>query len=229
VSTTTQPLLRRVRGRHSLAVWLIAALVVAAAAAVAVDRALFSESTQAARPDLQWILDGLVTGDGRVAPGVTAHVSGPQGTWVGSAGLANVKTGEPMRPELMMHLDSNSKAWTATLILQLVGEGAMNLDDSVERWLPSCPTATGSPSGSCSTTRAGRGLLDEEGLRSLQKGPFCRYLSPLPDSNRGPPPYHGGFELCRRVGGEALTDSFSLDSGRLLCLAYPSSRRHERP
>src|SRR5262245_44756353 len=28
-------------------------------------------------------------------------------------------------------------------------------------------------------------LLDQEGLAYLQKPPFCRYLSPLPDSNRG--------------------------------------------
>jgi hypothetical protein len=37
-------------------------------------------------------------------------------------------------------------------------------------------------------------LLDQEGLGNREKGTFCRYLSPLPDSNRGPPPYHGGFD-----------------------------------
>jgi hypothetical protein len=37
-------------------------------------------------------------------------------------------------------------------------------------------------------------LLDEEGLGNTPKRPICRYLSPLPDSNRGPPPYHGGFD-----------------------------------
>ena len=49
-----------------------------------------------ARPDLQQILDALVTGPGRAAPGVTAYVSGPRGTWVGSAGLEDVVTGVPM-------------------------------------------------------------------------------------------------------------------------------------
>jgi D-alanyl-D-alanine carboxypeptidase len=110
--------------------------LVTAAAAVLVDRAVLSKSAQSARPDLQRILDGLVTGRDRVAPGVTAYVSGPHGTWVGSAGLANVKTGEPMRPDAPMQLDSNTKAWTATVILQLVGEGKLRLDDTVERWLP---------------------------------------------------------------------------------------------
>ncbi len=39
-----------------------------------------------------------------------------------------------------------------------------------------------------------RALLDLEGLANHQKPSFCRYLSPLPDSNRGPPPYHGSSE-----------------------------------
>jgi hypothetical protein len=33
-------------------------------------------------------------------------------------------------------------------------------------------------------------FLDQEGLGNHQNRPICRYLSPLPDSNRGPPPYH---------------------------------------
>jgi hypothetical protein len=36
-----------------------------------------------------------------------------------------------------------------------------------------------------------RALLDREGLANRRKWPICRSLSPLPDSNRGPPPYHG--------------------------------------
>src|SRR5450759_1025630 len=118
----TQPLLHRLHRPQARTVLLIAGLLlVAAAAAVLVDRAVLSKSAQSARPDLQRILDGLVTGRDRVAPGVTAYVSGPHGTWVGSAGLANVKTGEPMRPDAPMQLDGNPKAWTATVILQLVG------------------------------------------------------------------------------------------------------------
>ncbi|HEX7525075.1 MAG TPA: serine hydrolase domain-containing protein [Gaiellaceae bacterium] len=133
----TQPWLHRLRRPQARTVLLIAGLLlVAAAVAVLVDRAVFSKSAQSARPELQRILDGLVTGRDRVAPGVTAYISGPHGTWVGSAGLANVKTGEPMRPDAPMQLDSNTKAWTAMVILQLVGEGKLRLDDTVERWLP---------------------------------------------------------------------------------------------
>ena len=41
-----------------------------------------------------------------------------------------------MRPDAPMHLDSQTKTWVATLILQLVAAGRLRLDDSVERWLP---------------------------------------------------------------------------------------------
>ena len=82
------------------------------------------------------MLDALVTGPQRIAPGVTAYVSGPRGTWMGAAGVANVKTGEPMRPNTRLRLASVSKTWTATLILRLAQEHKLSLEDTVERWLP---------------------------------------------------------------------------------------------
>ena len=109
--------------------------VVVAATAATLDRTVFSGGS-ASRPELQQILEGLVVGRTRVAPGVTAFVSGPHGTWSGAAGLANVKTGEAMWPSAPMHLDSQTKTWVATVILQLVAARRIRLDDTVERWLP---------------------------------------------------------------------------------------------
>jgi D-alanyl-D-alanine carboxypeptidase len=114
---------------------VIAVCVVLVAIAATLHRTVFSRGS-ASRPELQRILDGLVLGPERAAPGVTAFVSGPHGTWSGAAGLANVKTGEAMWPSAPMHLDSQTKTWVATVILQLVAAGRMHLDDSVERWLP---------------------------------------------------------------------------------------------
>lgn len=88
------------------------------------------------RPALQRILNGLVSGPTHVTPGATAYVSGPNGTWLGSAGNADVRSGDPMPTDARMRLESVSKAWTATLVLQLVGEGKMRLNDTVARWLP---------------------------------------------------------------------------------------------
>src|SRR5438874_9659486 len=95
MSTSAQPLPHRVRWPRRLLVWLVVGLVAAAGIAVIVDRAFLAG--QETRPEfMQRVLDGMVTGPNRLAPGVTAYVSGPHGTWAGSAGVADVKTGEPM-------------------------------------------------------------------------------------------------------------------------------------
>ena len=90
----------------------------------------------AARPDLQRVLDSLVTGPFRAAPGATAYVSGPRGTWQGAAGWANVTKQIRMTPDTRGRLGSVSKLWTATAVLKLADEGKLNLDDTVEHWLP---------------------------------------------------------------------------------------------
>ena len=41
-----------------------------------------------------------------------------------------------MKPDARIRLESVSKLWTATLILQLAGEGRLQLDDTVEQRLP---------------------------------------------------------------------------------------------
>lgn len=88
--------------------WLLAGLVAAAGIAVGIDRAFFPGGAPS-RPALQQILDRLVQSG--VAPGVTAYAVGPQGTWSGSAGIADVKTSAPMRPDARMRIESNSKTW----------------------------------------------------------------------------------------------------------------------
>jgi D-alanyl-D-alanine carboxypeptidase len=136
MSTGVQPVPHRVRRPHGWVVLLVVGLLVVAAVGVVVDRTVGSQPTPVARPELQQILDGLVTGPGRIAPGVTAYVSGPHGGWLGSAGVANVQSGEPMRPDARMRLDSVSKWWATAVILQLAQEGKLRLGDTVQRWLP---------------------------------------------------------------------------------------------
>ena len=115
-----------------MAVGLIGTLTVT----IPIGRTAVSQGATAKRPDLQRIIDRLVTGRGRIAPGVTAYVAGPRGTWVGAAGMADAAARRSMRPDARMRLESVSKLWVATLILQLVGEHRMHLDDTVARWLP---------------------------------------------------------------------------------------------
>ena len=135
LSTEVHRPFRELAGRRCVLVWAVTALVVVAVIGIALERAVVPGSSRS-RPDLQQILESLISGRGRVAPGVTAFVSGPHGSWSGAAGLANVRTGVGMRPDAPMHLDSQTKTWVAILILQLVAAGRLRLDDSVERWLP---------------------------------------------------------------------------------------------
>lgn len=133
-STSAQPL-PRVRLPHRRVLWAIGVLLAAVGIAVGVDRAFFASGSDAS-PDRQGILDGLVSGPQRVAPGATAYVTGTGGSWAGAAGTANARTGEPMTPDARMRIESNSKIWLTAVVLQLAKEGKLSLDDSVARWLP---------------------------------------------------------------------------------------------
>ena len=135
MSKAAQRLPHRVHWPHRWVVWLVVGLVVAAGIAFGVHRA-FLAGPQTRSEFMQGVLDGVVTGPNQLAPGATAYVSGPHGTWVGSAGVADVKTAEPMSSDARMRIESNSKTWLVAVVLELVHEGTLNLEDTVDRWLP---------------------------------------------------------------------------------------------
>lgn len=139
MSTGSQQLTHRIRGSRPRAVSLLLAVAltaIAGAAAIAVLRNGTESEALASRPDLQKVLDGLVTGHDRIAPGATAYVSGPRGTWLGAAGVTDLRTGARMPADARMRLESVSKIYTAALVLQLVEDGRLGVGDTVERWLP---------------------------------------------------------------------------------------------
>jgi D-alanyl-D-alanine carboxypeptidase len=93
-------------------------------------------ATTAPRPDLQKTLNALVTGKTRVAPGAVAYVSGPKGTWIGTAGWADVKSHTKMAAGTRSRLGSVSKLWTAVVVAKLAEEKMLKLTDAVDHWLP---------------------------------------------------------------------------------------------
>ena len=124
------------RTRFSRRSAMLAGLVAAVmAVAIAIPLSL-GGGTTTSRTGFQRILDGLVSGPQRVAPGATAYVFGPHGTWVGSAGIANVKTGQKMWPDAQLRIQSLSKAWLLAVTLQLAQERKLSLSDTVAHWLP---------------------------------------------------------------------------------------------
>jgi CubicO group peptidase (beta-lactamase class C family) len=55
---------------------------------------------------------------------------------VDTVGFADVAAGKPMRPDALFWIASQSKPITATALMMLVDEGKVNVDDSVEKYLP---------------------------------------------------------------------------------------------
>jgi D-alanyl-D-alanine carboxypeptidase len=111
----------------------------AAPAAVAAPGAVASGHRAAApdhgrSSDLQRRLDRLVSHTG--FPGAIATVRGRDGrVRTYTAGSGNLGDGTPVPGDGHVRIASNTKMFTATVVLQLVGEGALELDAPVARYL----------------------------------------------------------------------------------------------
>ncbi|WP_280266388.1 serine hydrolase domain-containing protein [Nocardia wallacei] len=68
--------------------------------------------------------------------GITLRVHDERGAWTGSAGVAEL--GGTTKPPVDGHvrIGSNTKTFTATVVLQLVAEGRIDLDTAAARYLP---------------------------------------------------------------------------------------------
>jgi len=163
MSTGAQSLSHRDHWPHRKALSLVIGLIAAAAIAIGAGSVFFAGQEPRSQ-HMQGILNGLVTGPGRLAPGATAFVSGPRGTWAGSAGVANVKTGEPMPVNARMRIESNSKTWLVAVVLQLVQEGRLSLDDTIDRWLPGLLRAHGQEITLRQLMSDSSGLIDDNDL-----------------------------------------------------------------
>ncbi|SNT41698.1 D-alanyl-D-alanine carboxypeptidase [Asanoa hainanensis] len=86
------------------------------------------------RPDrIQLMLDDLVAAG---SPGALAQFRDEDGTVDLASGVAELGAERPVAPDGFFRIGSVTKTFTAVLVLQLVGEGRLDLADTVERWLP---------------------------------------------------------------------------------------------
>lgn len=69
-------------------------------------------------------------------PGMTVGLLDGQRVTVAAGGTRNAFTGDPATPDTLFQIGSLTKMYTATLVMQLVDEGALSLDDPVTRHLP---------------------------------------------------------------------------------------------
>ncbi|GGR87064.1 D-alanyl-D-alanine carboxypeptidase [Streptomyces aureoverticillatus] len=81
------------------------------------------------------------------AVGVHAEVTSPDTRESAYAGTAAMNTTRPMPRDGRFRIGSATKTFTATVVLQLVGEGRMSLEDTVERWLPGVVRGNGNDGG----------------------------------------------------------------------------------
>jgi CubicO group peptidase (beta-lactamase class C family) len=58
-----------------------------------------------------------------------------------TAGVVNLRTGIRVTPDALFMIQSITKVWTATLVMQLVDEGLIELDAAVREYLPGFRTA----------------------------------------------------------------------------------------
>ena len=72
---------------------------------------------------------------GTQTPGAVALVEVGDAEWLSSVNVADIASQEPMTPDRRFRIASVTKTFVATAILQLVDEGQLALDDTLERFV----------------------------------------------------------------------------------------------
>ena len=105
-------------------------------AATTVSAVIAAPAAAAAGPDrsgLQRELDNVVSAS---AVGALAEVRDGHRVWRGTSGVAEFGTTRDVPVNGRFRAGSVTKTFVATVVLQLVDEGELRLDDTVEKWLP---------------------------------------------------------------------------------------------
>jgi D-alanyl-D-alanine carboxypeptidase len=161
----------KLRLGRTATVALLACLATALVATSAAARPTIAANAGTAA--LQKDVDALVAAG---VPGAILVVRNGDRTLRLAGGLGDVSRKTPMSARNHYKIASLTKTYTATVVLQLVGEGKLHLTDSVERWLPGLV-----PNGGKVTIRQ---LLNHtSGLAEFDSDP--RYLKPYLSGNYG--------------------------------------------
>jgi D-alanyl-D-alanine carboxypeptidase len=116
------------RGRRA-ALALLATGVVLALAAVAVAVGL----SQARDRELGSVVEQVVAAG---APGVLVRIQDGGETRTSVLGIAQAEPRRPVGPSDRFRIGSITKTFVAAIVLQLVADGRIELDDTVEHWVP---------------------------------------------------------------------------------------------
>ncbi|MEU5160818.1 serine hydrolase domain-containing protein [Streptomyces sp. NPDC020875] len=124
---------RRRRAARTGAAALIAGAVAMGTLAAAPARAGERDDREGGHSATQRAIEAMVAGG---VPGVTVTATDANGVWKSAAGVGDLRTGKKRGENDRFRVASITKTFVATVLLQLEDEGRLDLDDTVEKWLP---------------------------------------------------------------------------------------------
>ncbi|MFD7666918.1 serine hydrolase domain-containing protein [Streptomyces sp. NPDC059788] len=148
LSGTTEPAapsrvttVRRSASRATALALALTAVLATGPAAGAASPAPRPDGHQATRDALRTVVEdaGL--------PGVAAETRDGRGRWFGAAGQADTTTHRERSSADHFRAASVTKTFLATVLLQLAEEGRLDLDDTVDTWLPGVVHGNGNDGG----------------------------------------------------------------------------------
>ncbi|MFJ6003752.1 serine hydrolase domain-containing protein [Arthrobacter sp. NPDC092385] len=122
------------RGAAAAAAGLV---LVSLAGCVGISDTSLAEGESSAKVDgqrLQTSLDELVRAGFPAALGTLTEADGDRASL--ASGLGNIEDRRPAAPDGQVRIASNTKMFTATVVMQLVDEGVITLDEPIETYLP---------------------------------------------------------------------------------------------
>jgi len=127
------------RRSNKVAVALVAAALLASAGCSSASSAAPSHPVAPIVDSsaLQTELDQLVA---LGVPGVVLLVRDNNQSIALTAGVSDLEAQTPMSPDATFRVASITKPYTASIVMQLVAEGTLSLDDTVQQWLPGIVT-----------------------------------------------------------------------------------------
>ncbi|MFF3228733.1 serine hydrolase domain-containing protein [Nocardia suismassiliense] len=124
---------RRNSGKAALSVVVAGAVLAAAACGGETSVGAPDEAAKTTPPAVAAAMDKVVR---QGFPGVQVVIDGPAGHRTFTAGVGDLNTRAPFPDDARVRIGSNTKTYVATVIMQLVAEGKVDLDASIERYLP---------------------------------------------------------------------------------------------
>lgn len=103
------------------------------------DSSDMDETCKTLKNSLQTAFDSKLADSGSKGAAI-AVITPSCGAW--SFAVGNSTDSEPMRPDMVLRIGSNTKTVIAALVLELVEEGELTLDDTLDQFFPSFPNGS---------------------------------------------------------------------------------------